>query len=452
MNRPIAAVATPIGVSAIGAIRISGAGAIELIDRFFRGKSRLADTSANSVRFGQIFDGEECIDQVVATVFRAPHSYTGEDTVELSCHGNPFIIKRLYDLLIQKGASAAQPGEFTQRAFLNGKLDINQAEAVNDLIRAHTVYSQASALSHLSGKFSGRIEPIHNRLLDAIALIETAIDHSDLELDFASRADLLERLQTIVSDIEGLLATADAGRIVRQGLKLAIVGAPNTGKSSLMNALLKADRVIVSDIPGTTRDLIEEELSIRGIPIRIQDTAGIRDTCDSLEKLGMARSQSAIAESDLRIFLFDASRRMDAGDRAIAEQIGNKPTVWVLNKSDIADEQAAGEVRAMVKCLDVSSKTGVGLEALEAAIADFYFSLGHSPLNEALVVNSRQEECLKRASESTKQALEALKQNRSEEFVAGDLRNARRALEELIGRTTDDAVLDRIFSQFCIGK
>ena len=319
MNNTIVAVSTPFGTGAIGVIRLSGRDSIKLSDSVFKGKASLIGTVSHSVHYGCIMHNGEVFDYVVAIVYKAPNSYTGEDTVEISAHGNPLILKKIVELFISLGASYAKPGEFTERAYLNGRMDLIEAEAVNDIINSHTENSLSQAMKHLEGGFSNVINDIHNRILDALALIEAAIDHSDMEEEFYNKEELTKSITSIKNDINALIETSDFGRINAGGLKVAIVGSVNTGKSSLMNMLLEKDRVIVSDIEGTTRDIIEDELNINGITVLLYDTAGFRDTNDFIEAEGIKRTKDIIESADLRIMLFDASREINDSDIAIFE-------------------------------------------------------------------------------------------------------------------------------------
>lgn len=458
----IVALSTPPGQGALGVIRLSGPAALSVCLGVFRPSgSAAAGHGAGSVAPRAAVTGSvvrpgtgEFLDRAVMTYYPAPGSYTGEDVAELSCHGNPFLLREILKILIGSGARPAKPGEFTERAYLNGKMDLSEAEAVNDIIRAHTAYALAQAAGHLTGRFSAAVAAVHSRTLDLLARLETAIDHSDLDDHSVPRDELLNEIGSIRSDIESLLNTAPAGRMAREGLRLVIAGSPNAGKSSLMNFLLQADRAIVSDEPGTTRDTIEDELNIRGIPVRVVDTAGIRDTAHELEQAGIERTRRAISGADLVIAVFDGSRPLSAEDRRLWTEVRDRKTVCVLSKSDLPQVTGPDAIAAEfgAQAVPVSALKQTGLPELESLIADFYFSFGCDPSRDVLVANARQEGLLRNARDRLEAAAESANRGLSEEFTAADVRRARLALEEITGRTTDDAVLDRIFSRFCVGK
>ncbi|OHD55117.1 MAG: tRNA uridine-5-carboxymethylaminomethyl(34) synthesis GTPase MnmE [Spirochaetes bacterium GWF1_51_8] len=454
-NDTIAAIATPSGTGSVGVIRVSGDKALEISGLCFSG-SLGPDTPGNSLHYGKIIDprGKHILDEAVVSVFRAPRSYTAEDVVEFSCHGNPYILRDTLDLIVSLGARHAEPGEFTLRAFLNGRIDLTQAEAVNDLVRAHTGYAKTAALAALSGRLSGRVAELHSSLMDVLAQMEAAVDHSDLDIEFQSPETHLTSIESLIGGLEKLLATARAGKILSHGLRTAIVGAPNTGKSSLMNLLLRTDRVMVSEIAGTTRDTVEDELNIGGIPVRLIDTAGIRDTGDTLERMGIERSLAALEGADLRIMVFDGSRALDNADREIFARVKSGDCIYVLNKTDLpcVTGRDVLSVELGIDTIEISAAAGTGLRELENAVRDFYFSMGVNPETDALIANSRQEKCLRDASDYLKNAAGAIRKGLSEEFAASDLRKARHSIEEITGKTSADDILDRIFSKFCIGK
>lgn len=452
MDDTIVAVATPMGESAIGVVRLSGESAIELLSGVFRGEL----PESHTIRHGRIVDPDngEVLDEAMAAVFRAPHTYTGEDNVEIYGHGNPFILNEIVALFVRLGARQALPGEFTQRAYLNGKMDLTRAEAVEALVQAHGKLARAQAISHLAGKFSEAVETIHASILDLLAVVEVAIDHSDLNLELESYDTIEERIQSAVKSIESLLSTSKQGRMLQSGMQVAIVGAPNTGKSSLMNLLLQEERVIVSETEGTTRDTVEDEMIVKGIPVRLVDTAGVRQTLDKVEKLGVERTAKAVAKADLVIALFDASRRPNEKDDAVMKLLANKPAVYFLNKSDLKALTGPETIRKRfnVHAKPLSTVTGEGVEEIENAVSEHYYSFGYDPETDVMVINSRQETLLGEARSALKDAQSAVDQDMSEEFVAIEIRKARNFIEEIVGKTTDDAVLDRIFAKFCIGK
>lgn len=453
MDDTIVAVATPLGESAIGVARLSGTDAANLVSKVFKGTF---PAESHTVRYGKIVvpETDEVIDEVVVSYFKAPNSYTGEDVVEISTHGNPLILRDIVELFVALGARRAGPGEFTQRAYLNGKMDLTRAEAVQALIASHSRLARAQALSHMAGNFSVVVEVIRSNILDLLAEIEAAVDHSDLNMEFESYDSVRERAAVIVRSIDELLSTSKQGRMLRSGMKVAIAGAPNTGKSSLMNLLLKEDRVIVSEHEGTTRDTVEDELAVRGIPVRITDTAGVRKTADPVEKKGVERTEKAVANADFVILLFDASRKPSDKDDAAFKLTDGKNFTCLLNKSDLKVQTTVEAIKSRygIEAISFSAVTGEGLETLEEAIEKFYYSFGFDPETDALVINARQEGLLADARAALRDAMNALDQDLSEEFIAIEIRKARNFVEEIVGKSSDDEVLDRIFAKFCIGK
>ncbi|MCX7821490.1 MAG: tRNA uridine-5-carboxymethylaminomethyl(34) synthesis GTPase MnmE [Brevinematales bacterium] len=452
MNDTIAAIATPIGESAIGVIRISGKDCFSIVKSIFSIKEW--KTSYPQVLFGKIIDENKIIDEVLITLFKGPKSYTGEDLAEISCHGSPFILKIILELIIKKGARLAKPGEFTERAYLNGKMDLLKAEAVNDIIKAHTKYSHLAGISQLTGKLKSTLLQIEDGLLELISLIEASIDHSDLEETFISSEKIFNTIEDLRLQIKKLLSTSRAGKISINGLKIAIVGAPNTGKSSIMNALLKEDRVIVSDIAGTTRDVISDEISVRGISVKLFDTAGLRNSEDLLEQKGMEKTKRIIEEADLIFFVLDCNRKLNETDKNIFELLRNKEYIIVLNKIDLPMVTTVEEINYFFgkEPIKISALNQKDLSKIEDEIERFYFSLGYSPENDVLITNIRQENLLEKALNYIDKAINALKQDMSEEFIASDLRKAKSSIEEIIGITKDEEILNKIFSKFCIGK
>lgn len=402
-------------------------------------------------------DGGEgsLIDQVLVTVFRNPQSYTGDDVVEISTHGNPFILNQVLQACIQNGARLAEPGEFTARAFLAGKMDLTQAEAVADLIRARTDGAHAAALGQLEGHLSTRVRALRDRLLPLLAHVEVGLDHSDEDHDFLSRSGLNETCQSVQQEIETLLASARVGKILREGLRVALVGKPNVGKSSLLNALLKEERAIVTAIPGTTRDTLEETIHWGGIPVVLTDTAGVREqTTDPVERLGMARTRKAIQSSDLVLCVFDASTAWSEEDLALLKECASKPHVWVVNKTDLKTHWPIDQLQSLngkASAVAVSAKTGAGLDQLVQTVKSAA-GAGESAGETQWTLNVRHQAALQRAQESLRQATNAAQNDRYEECVALELRSALDALGEIVGETTTDDLLGQIFSTFCVGK
>lgn len=447
----IAAIATPIGSAGIGIIRISGPDALTTAARVFSADP--AGLPSHTATYGALIrrDIAEEIDRVVLTVFRSPRSYTGEDVAEFSCHGGMATMKAALQAVLDAGARLAEPGEFTQRAFLNGKLDLAQAEAVNDLIRSRTDAARKVALRQLDGALSEKIRTLRDQGLGVIAAIEAAIDFPD-DVPEPDTAELKERITRAYENLLVLLKTFEKGRIYREGLRVAIVGRVNVGKSSLLNALLRHARAIVTPIPGTTRDLIEESLEIHGIPIVAIDTAGLRQTDDPVEKIGVALTHKSIDDADVMVFVVDASQKsLHDDDRRLFDMLAEKPFICALNKSDLV---SVSELEALAQTLPyeairVSAKYGGGIEELEAAIAR---RAGVSGEESSLVSSARHKEALKSASESLRHALEGLDATEPIDLISIDLTAAYDSLGLITGETASDDLLDRIFSEFCIGK
>src|SRR6059058_5793528 len=441
----IAAISTPPGEGAIALVRVSGANAIEVADKIFHGKETPSQFEPHVQHFGEIFGPEgRLIDQVVLAVHRAPTSYTGEDLVEISCHGGTLVTAKVLEACLHAGARAARPGEFTERAFLNGKMDLTQAEAVIDLIRAKTDLALRSATEQLEGRLGLQIRKIRDELVELLAHINASIDFPDEGITPDEGETLLARLDSIREEIAALLATADQGRILREGVRVVMYGATNAGKSSLLNRLLGYDRVIVSDSHGTTRDTIEETVNLNGVPIRLLDTAGLRTSASELEREGIARTEKSLQLADLRLHIADCNLPKPAHFNGQADDLNE---IVVLNKSDLpedADWKNFGALR--ISCL-----TGEGLPQLQKEILTRVRQQNLRP-ESAIAINTRHRDCLRRALESCDLARAALGQGVSSEYVAVDLDKALHAVGEVIGVVDVEQILDSVFSQFCIGK
>jgi len=521
----IAAIATPLGEGGIGVIRLSGSQAVAIANKLFHPAKPVDLTSAPShtCYFGNIIEpspalrapsprgrgptdmpdllpmgeggqrpdeGGQRVDQVVLTLFRAPHSYTGEDVVEISAHGSPFVLQQILRLCIRHGARLAGPGEFTQRAFLSGKLDLTQAEAVADLIRAKTDKAQAAALAQLEGRLAAKVRDLREAILPLLAHVEVGLDHSDEDHDFLKSGDLTARCADIRAQISEILDSARVGKILREGLRVALVGRPNVGKSSLLNALLKEDRAIVTPNPGTTRDTLEETVNWDGLPVVLTDTAGLREKAgDPVEHIGMERSRQALEGSDLVLALFDGSEPLMEEDRQVMALVEDRPHLRVINKCDLPEQweglpssglrppsprgrrptavdplpmgegaRRAGEGVAVAErepdmvVVRLSAKTGEGLMALVQAVKQFALQEKASAGEAQWLLNARHREALARADEALTEACEAAKRDAFEECVALELKTALQALGEIIGETATEDLLDQIFSTFCIGK
>jgi tRNA modification GTPase len=452
----IVALATAPGESGIGVVRLSGPAAISIARAHFKPRQSvdLATAATQTSHVGQ-FVATEPVDQVVITLFRAPHSYTGDDVVEISAHGSPFILDQILHCCVRSGARMAEPGEFTLRAFLAGKIDLTQAEAVADLIRARSDQANAAALGQLEGRLAEQVRRLRDQLLPLLAHVEVGLDHSDEDHDFLSREGLISGCKTIRGEIEALLNSARVGRVLREGVRVAIVGRPNVGKSSLLNALLKEDRAIVTAIPGTTRDTLEETFNWDGIPVILTDTAGLRDAVDDpIERLGIERSKKALQRADLALCLFDASAPLDETDKRLIAECAAKPHVWVMNKLDLPARWRADQLSALNgggAVVEVSAKTGSGLDVLVNTVKAL--SIGQSTAADARwMLNARHQAALEKARTALQEAEQTAGKNSFEECVALELNTVLQALGEVIGETATEELLGQIFSQFCIGK
>jgi tRNA modification GTPase len=440
----IAAISTPVGEGAIALIRISGEDAIGVADRIYRGKEKPSEFASHIQHLGEIFEAERLIDQVVLSVHRAPASYTGEDLVEVSCHGGILVTTRVLEACLRAGARSARPGEFSERAFLNGKMDLTQAEAVMDLIRAQTDLALRSANEQLEGRLGSEIRAIRAQLIEMLAHVEAAIDFPEEDIAPVEGGRLQARLDSVRQKMRDLLATAEQGRILREGVRAVIYGPTNAGKSSLLNRLLGYNRAIVSEIPGTTRDTIEEVINLRGIPIRLLDTAGLRDSRDELEREGIARTGRSLATADLLLHVLDRNQPKPTGfDQNSTDQI----ELVLLNKSDLAEHPDWKQYDALrICCLEEN-----GLRDLEEAILA-RISQNHLRPESALAINARHRDCLRRALASCELACATMKTGIAPEYVAVDLRAALRAVGEITGAENVEEILDSLFAQFCIGK
>lgn len=443
-SNTIAAISTPTGEGAIALIRISGAEAIRVADRIFRGRQSPSGFESRVQHLGEIVEKDRAIDQVMLAVHRAPGSYTGEDLVEISCHGGLLVSARVLEACLRAGARAARPGEFTERAFLNDKIELTQAEAVIDLIRAQTDLALRAATEQLQGRLGLEVNAMRQELVALSAHIEAAIDFPNEDLAPDEGAKLLTRIESIRDKINALLATADEGRILREGVRVVISGPTNAGKSSLLNRLLAYDRAIVSEIPGTTRDTIEEVINLRGVLVRLLDTAGLRDSHDELEQHGIARTKRALTTADLVLHLFDGNAPRPRGD---APESAGAVALLVLNKSDLPEHDDWNDHDSV----RISCVTGAGLRTLEDKILERIGEQHFQP-ESYIAINARHRDCLRRALEACARAGETLSEGLSVEYAAVDLHPALAALGEIVGTHADDEILDSVFKQFCIGK
>lgn len=457
----ICAISTPQGNGAIAVIRLSGEESVVLLDKLYsspkKGK-RLIDQPANSIHFGVLKDGGKIIDEVVISLFRSPNSYTGEDLVEISCHGSEYIQQRILQLLIRNGARLAKPGEFTMRAFLNGKMDLSQAEAVADLIASSSASSHKVAMQQMRGGFSSEIISLRDRLLHFISLLELELDFSEEDVEFADRTQLNDLLTNIQILIQKLLKSFDLGNAIKNGVPVAIVGHTNVGKSTLLNRILNEEKAIVSDIAGTTRDVIEDVINIEGVSFRFIDTAGIRETSDTIETIGIERTYDRISKASIVLLLVDAADDIKDVKKAIQtveEKIGgtDKKLIVAINKidQDGVDMNLEELIRERDIILKISAKTGENIDQLINELLSVV-NLSSLNQNEVIVTNTRHYEALEKASESLQRAINGLNSGITGDFLAQDIREAMHYLGEITGEITTDEVLGNIFKNFCIGK
>ena len=454
----IAAIATGMCNSGIGIVRISGNEAFTVIDKLYRNKDgrkvKVSQSRSHTVHYGFIYDGDEKVDEALVLIMKGPHSYTAEDTVEIDCHGGILMVKKILEAVIHAGARTAEPGEFTKRAFLNGRIDLSQAEAVADVINATNEYALKSSVSQLNGSVSKRIKELRSRILYQIAFIESALDDPEhISLD-GYDGKLMELLNPMVEEVEGLLASADDGRVMTEGVKTVILGKPNAGKSSLMNVLLGEERAIVTEIAGTTRDTLEEHIYLQGISLNVVDTAGIRDTEDVVEKIGVDRARRAAGDADLIIFVVDGSRPLDESDREIMDFIRGRKSIILLNKSDLEIVVGKDELEGMSgqKVIHVSAKEEQGIEELEQEIKRLFYR-GELKFNDQVyITNVRHKEALEQTLRSLMMVKRSIEDCMPEDFYSIDLMDAYEQLGLITGEAVDDDLVNEIFARFCMGK
>ena len=453
----IAAISSAAGNSGIGIIRVSGDEAIEVVDKIFRPANKnkkLANVESHTVHYGHIMDGDKTLDQVLVIVMKNPHSYTGEDTVEIDCHGGMLILKKVLDLVLKNGARTAEPGEFTKRAFLNGRIDLSQAEAVMDLINSKNDFALNSSIEQLKGGVSDAIKDIRKDIIYHIAFIESALDDPEhISLDGYDE-EITEMLNENINKISKLVNSFDNGRIMKEGIKTVILGKPNAGKSSLLNLMLGEDRAIVTNIEGTTRDTLEENINFNGLSLKIIDTAGIRDTEDLVEQIGVNKAKEIAKEGDLIIYVVDGSRELDDNDREIIKLINDKQAIILVNKSDMdtvinIDDLKKDSNRDVIL---FSAKNGEGMDQLEEEIRNMFYSGKVTYNDQVYITNARHKEALENALESLKQVKNSVDAGMPEDFYSIDLMDAYTDLGLIIGESVEDDLVNEIFSKFCMGK
>ena len=452
----IAAISTAQAPAGIGIVRISGEKASEVADRIFRGPSgkKLADQKGNTVHYGWIEQDGQLLDEVLAMVLRAPHSYTGEDTVELQCHGGVFATNSVLEAVLRSGARIAEPGEFTKRAFLNGRIDLSRAEAVMDIISAKSRYAQESSASQLAGSLYNKISGLRTLLLEELAFIESALDDPEHYTLDGYEETLLARMSSAKEQIENLLSTAEQGKYIGEGIRTVILGKPNAGKSSILNALTGKDRAIVTEIPGTTRDVLTENLSIDGIGLILADTAGIRRPGDKVEEIGIGRALQEAEDADLILYIADASVPADEEDREILQKVSGKKVILVLNKEDLPSKTTEEELKAFFDgpVVVTAAVSGSGIDELKKTIRDLFFN-GEIRFNdEVYITNARHKAALEETGELLENVESAVSCGIPEDVYAADLYGAVSALDRIIGGNASEDLVDTIFSKFCMGK
>lgn len=451
----IAAISTAMGASGIGIVRLSGPEAIEIASKAFQSKSPLTEENNRKLLYGHIVKEDKVLDEVLLAPFFKPNTYTRENMAEINCHGGQIAVNLVLEYMLELGCRLAEPGEFTKRAFLNGRLDLSQAEAVIDLIDAHSKEGYSAGIDQLEGSLSRFITKDREKLVNMMALIEANIDFPTDEIEEANNTKLIEQGEELLQGLKELRSTSSRGRLLREGISTVIVGKPNVGKSSLLNAFLRENRAIVTDIPGTTRDIIEEYVNLDGVTLKIKDTAGIRSTEDVVEQIGVEMAESSIKQADLVIALFDSSKALESEDYRILDLVKDQKSIYILNKSDLESKigiEDLKEAGAKGEILTTSLLEAKGVVVLEDKIKEA-FSLGEiSSNNQAMITNLRHRRALDKAIESVESAVDALHIGIPIDCVEVDLNDAYNALGEITGETIEEEILDKIFSDFCIGK
>ncbi len=453
----IAAIATAMSPSGIGIIRLSGEDAFQIIDKVYRSKNgnkKLSECESHTVHYGYVYDGEELIDEVMVLIMKAPKTYTTENTVEIDCHGGVYVMQKILETVIKYGARPAEPGEFTKRAFLNGRIDLTQAESVIDVINSKNNFALKSSVNQLNGVLKDKISEVRSSIIHEIAFIESALDDPE-HISLEGYPKQLEGVVTeCLNKIELLLKTSDNGRILKEGIQTVIVGKPNAGKSSLLNALLKEERAIVTNIAGTTRDILEEQINLNGITLNIIDTAGIRDTSDIVEKIGVEKARDFATKADLVLYVIDASTSFDDSDYAIMEMLKDKKAIILLNKSDLEKKIEESDVKAHLNhhIISTSIIDNKGILELEDAIKEMFFKGEVTFNDEIYITNMRQKNSLQRAKESMILVLESIHNLMPEDFYSIDLMNCYESLGNIVGESLEDDLVNEIFSKFCMGK
>lgn len=451
----IAAISTGMTNSGIGIVRISGPDALDIADRVYLGKINIKNADSHTIHYGHISDGQETVDEVLVMVMKAPRTFTGEDTVEINCHGGVYVMKRVLETILKNGARAAEPGEFTKRAFLNGRIDLSQAEAVIDVINSENEYALQSSLSQLKGNIKYKINNIRNKIIYNTAFIESALDDPEHYSLDGYGDELLAISEEIISELQELIRSSDNGRVMKEGINTVIVGKPNAGKSSLLNVLSGYERAIVTDIEGTTRDILEEQIRLGDLSLNVIDTAGIRRTEDAVEKIGVDRAREYAEKADLIIYVADASRELDENDGQILDMIRNKNTVILLNKSDLDPVITAEMIKEKagdIPIISASAKEEQGIQELEETVEKMFLTGTISFNDQIYITNVRQKNALVSASESMKKVVESIGAGMPEDFFSIDLMDAYETLGSITGESAGEDLVNEIFSKFCMGK
>ncbi|ELP8696169.1 tRNA uridine-5-carboxymethylaminomethyl(34) synthesis GTPase MnmE [Staphylococcus pseudintermedius] len=454
----ITSISTPMGEGAIGIVRLSGHDAVEIADKLYKGKHLLKDVPTHTINYGHIIDPEteEVVEEVMVSVLRAPRTFTREDIVEINCHGGILTINRVLELTMTYGARMAEPGEYTKRAFLNGRIDLSQAEAVMDFIRSKTDRASKVAMNQIEGRLSDLIKRQRQSILEILAQVEVNIDYPEYDdVEDATTEFLLERSQEIKQEIQKLLDTGVQGKIMREGLSTVIVGKPNVGKSSMLNNLIQDNKAIVTEVAGTTRDVLEEYVNVRGVPLRLVDTAGIRETEDIVERIGVERSRKALSEADLILFVLNYNEPLTEDDRKLYEVIKNEDAIVIINKTDLEQRLDLAEVETMVgdmPIIQTSMLQQQGIDELEIQIRDLFFGGEVQSQDITYVSNSRHISLLKQAKNAIQDAIDAAEMGVPMDMVQIDLTRTWEILGEIIGESASEELIDQLFSQFCLGK
>lgn len=453
----IAAIATAMSNSGIGIVRISGDEALEVADRIFvskKGNKKVLEMASHTIHYGYVKDGEDIVDEVMLLIMKAPNSYTTEDTIEIDCHGGVLVMQKILETVLKYGARAAEPGEFTKRAFLNGRIDLSQAESVIDIINAKNDFALQSSVSQLRGSVLEKIKDLRASIIHEIAFIESALDdpeHVDIE---SYPQKLLITVKSLWKTVDKMLESADNGRVLREGINTVIVGKPNAGKSSLLNTLVGQERAIVTDIAGTTRDILEEQIRLRGISLNVIDTAGIRDTDDVVEQIGVNKSREYVEKADLVIYVVDSSTPLDENDEEIIASIQDKNAIILLNKSDLHQVTTKEMLKEKIdrKTIEISAKEQTGIEELETAIQEMFFHGKISFNDEVYITNVRHKNALEETAKSLQMVINSIENGMPEDFFSIDLMNAYEELGSIIGESVGEDLVNEIFSKFCMGK